>query len=361
MEQQTIRTFQSTFLTWYDQNRRVLPWRENPQPYYVWLSEIMLQQTQVQTVLPYFERFIQTFPDLASLAAAPDDVLMKCWEGLGYYARARNLKRAAQQIMTDYNGQFPQTATALLDIIGIGPYTAGAVASIAFNEVVPAVDGNAYRVFSRIFNDQTDISQSKASQHFRTLIQPLIPKDRPGDFNQAVMDLGASVCTTKEPLCLFCPLQAFCQSYAQGTMLDLPVKKKKIKKQKVQLVAVAVRNEAGAYLLQQRPKTGLLAGLSTFPLIDQADLPEDLDLTQGVLRYFKQHYNLALQQIQLAPVKPVTHIFTHLHWTLTLVTADLSESSDLAYFSGAFKQPAEFAKLALPTLQKKLWTRLSQA
>lgn len=359
MVPEMITEFQSVFLAWYDQNKRHLPWRENQQPYYVWLSEIMLQQTQVQTVIPYFQRFIATFPDLEALAQADDAVLMKCWEGLGYYSRARNLKKAAQQILTDYQGAFPKTAETLTEIIGIGPYTAGAIASIAFGQAVPAVDGNAYRVFSRLLADDTDISKSNARRHFQDQIQPFIPEKRPGDFNQAVMDLGSSICTTKDPACLLCPLATFCQATQQGTQLNYPVKTKKIKKKKVNLVALVIQDDQGAYLMQQRPKTGLLAGLVTFPLIDQQDLKEDIPLPQGIQLYFKQQYNLTLSTPQILAGKPVTHIFTHLHWTVQLVQAKLSEQADLDYFPGYFLAPADFKHQAFPTLQKKLWRKLT--
>lgn len=358
MDQTQIVALQTTFLDWYDQNKRTLPWRENQQPYYVWLSEIMLQQTQVQTVIPYFERFIATFPDLTHLAQADDAVLMKCWEGLGYYSRARNLKKAAQQILTDYHGVFPKTAKTLTELIGIGPYTAGAIASIAFNEAVPAVDGNAYRVFSRLLADATDISKSGALRHFQAQIQPFVPKDRPGDFNQAVMDLGSSLCTTKDPACLLCPLQDFCAANAAGTQLSYPVKTKKIKKKKVQLVALVIQDENGAYLVQQRPKTGLLAGLVTFPLVDLQALDETLSLAQGLQAYFDQQYALTLRHIQPLDVQPVTHIFTHLHWTVQLVAAQLPPAAVLDYFPGYFLAPTDFAHQAFPTVQKKLWQRL---
>ncbi|WP_416353246.1 A/G-specific adenine glycosylase [Agrilactobacillus fermenti] len=362
MNNNEIKALQSDFLNWYDQNKRPLPWRENQEPYYVWLSEIMLQQTQVQTVMPYFERFIQALPTLADLAQVPDDTLMKLWEGLGYYSRARNLKRAAQQIMTDYHGTFPQTAAELEQIIGIGPYTAGAIASIAFGEAVPAVDGNAYRVFSRLFDDTTDISKSSARQHFANEIAPLVPKERPGDFNQAVMDLGSSICTTKDPACLLCPLQPYCQAYAQGKQLERPVKTKKIKKKREQYLALVIHDEQGRVLLQERPAKGVLSGLYTYPLINEANLlseSQKVITSTQIAAFFKAQYELTLQQVQLLPVKPVTHIFTHLHWQLTLYTASIDANANLAYFPGRFFTTAAIAAQGLPTLQKKLQARFA--
>lgn len=359
MDDNEIPAFQRTFLTWYSQNKRDLPWRHHHDAYNVWLSEIMLQQTQVNTVIPYFLHFLETFPNLEALKNAQDDVLMKCWEGLGYYSRARNLKRGAQQLVNDYNGQFPQTVQGLTDIVGIGPYTAGAIASIAFNQPVPAVDGNAFRVFSRLFEDDTDISQTKARAHFETLIQPLIPEAAPGDFNQAVMDLGASFCTTKEPACLLCPIQKYCLAGQKGSAQQFPVKLKKIKKKKVQLAALVIQAANGAYLLQQRPKRGLLAGLYSFPLVDLADLPKDTDQDQALAAFFDSQYNLQITLPKAMNLKPVTHVFTHLHWTMTLMSAQVQDPQpDLAYFPGSFVLPQDFAAYPWPTLQKKLWKAL---
>ncbi|MCH4171780.1 MAG: A/G-specific adenine glycosylase [Lactobacillus sp.] len=359
MTPKDITAFQTTFLTWYDANKRDLPWRRNHDPYLVWLSEVMLQQTQVQTVLPYFQRFTQALPNLTALAAVDDAQLLKLWEGLGYYSRARNLKKAAQQLLADYDGHFPQTASELENIIGIGPYTAGAIASIAFEEVVPAVDGNAYRVFSRLLADDFDISQSKARAHFAQEIQPLLPKKRPGDFNQAVMDLGSSICTTKDPACLLCPIQAYCTSYQTGSQLDFPVKTKKIRQKKVQLIALVIQNDQGAYLLQQRPEQGLLGGLTTLPLValDDLDLAEQTK-PQAIQAYFAANYDLALTQVQDLKLKPVVHVFTHLHWTIHLFAAKLGDpQADVAYFPGYFVPKAQLGNQAQATLQKKLLKR----
>jgi A/G-specific adenine glycosylase len=186
----TIKDFQTTLLDWFDHEGRDLPWRHDHEPYHVWVSEIMLQQTQVQTVIPYYQRFMALFPTVADLAAAPESQLLKAWEGLGYYSRVRNMQRCAKQLLTDYDGQWPQTAAELTELIGIGPYTAGAIASIAFNEPVPAVDGNAYRVFSRLLKIDADIAKPQTRAVFERVISQIISQERPGDFNQAIMDLG---------------------------------------------------------------------------------------------------------------------------------------------------------------------------
>ncbi len=222
-----IHDFQETLLAWYDAEKRDLPWRHDQDPYHVWISEIMLQQTQVQTVIPYYERFMAKFPTVADLAAAPEPELLKAWEGLGYYSRARNLKKAAIQLVTDYEGVWPKTAAELQALTGIGPYTAGAIASIAFGEVVPAIDGNAFRVFSRLLKIDADIAKPQTRKIFEAAIQPIVSPTRPGDFNQAIMDLGSSYMTAKNPDSEHSPVKTFNQAYLDGVEDQYPVKTKK--------------------------------------------------------------------------------------------------------------------------------------
>ncbi len=225
--QDQINAFQTTLLTWYDQHKRDLPWRQDHDPYHVWVSEIMLQQTQVQTVIPYYLRFMKQFPTVQSLAEADETDLMKAWEGLGYYSRARNLQRAAKQVVNDYHGHWPETASELQDLSGIGPYTAGAIASIAFNQPVAAVDGNAFRVFARLLEIDDDVAKPQTRKIFETVINRLISKERPGDFNQAIMDLGASYMTATNFDSSNSPVKAFNQSYLDGIESKYPVKTKK--------------------------------------------------------------------------------------------------------------------------------------
>ncbi len=355
--------FQTAFMAWYDEHRRDLPWRQNQEPYRVWLSEIMLQQTQVQTVIPYYERFLATFPTVEDLAAAPEELLLKTWEGLGYYSRARNLQKAAKQVVDDYQGKWPQTFAELEKLAGIGPYTAGAIASICFGEVVPAIDGNAFRVFSRLLKIDADIANPKNRSIFYDAILPLIPKDRPGDFNQAVMDFGSQVCTAKNPTVGDTELAPFFRSYQDGTLLDYPVKTKKAKPKPVALFAVVIESEKG-FLFQKRPSTGLLANLTTYPLVMAEDLqdgeselltPEE-QMTR-IEAYFKEAYGLTLAHLKPVPVKPVTHVFTHLKWTITLLSATIAKDSDLAFFPGEWYSKAALAEIAMPTVQKKMAQR----
>ena len=225
--EETIENFRRTLLDWYDrEGRATLPWRVDHDPYRVMVSEIMLQQTQVDTVLPYYERFMQALPTVQDLARAPEAQVLKLWEGLGYYSRARNLQKAARFVVDDLHGHWPESADDLQALPGVGPYTAAAIASISFGEVVPAVDGNAYRVFSRLLKIDADIAQPKSRKIFYDAILPIVDPDRPGDFNQAIMDLGSSYMTAKNPNSADSPVRAFNAAYRDGVEMTYPVKTK---------------------------------------------------------------------------------------------------------------------------------------
>lgn len=358
----TIKDFQTTLLTWYDQEGRNLPWRKDHQPYHVWVSEIMLQQTQVQTVIPYYQRFMDWFPTVAELAAAPEERLLKAWEGLGYYSRVRNMQRCARQLLTDYDGQWPRTAAGLLELTGIGPYTAGAIASIAFNEAVPAVDGNAYRVFSRLLKIDDDVAKPKTRQVFEQAIGRIISKDRPGDFNQAIMDLGSSYMTARQPDSEHSPVKRFNQAYLDGVELDYPVKTKKPRPQPVAYVAVMAQM-GNRWLMTQRPSQGMLANLWTVPLIPTAelDLADDAptsDLLKAIEDRFKRDYQLSVHCTELN-LKSVTHTFTHQKWTITLIAAEVL-AGDLAYFAGRAVTDDQLEQLPMPKVQQKVWDRYHQ-
>ena len=252
-------------LVWYDRNRRILPWREEPTPYRVWVSEIMLQQTRVEAVKPYFERFMNALPDITALAAAPEEELLKLWEGLGYYNRVRNLKQAAEQIQADYEGQMPDSYEELLRLKGIGSYTAGAIASIAYGRAVPAVDGNVLRVISRIRQDSRPITDPKVKTAVEKDLAGVIPVDRPGDFNQAMMELGACVCLPNgAPLCERCPLAKLCMAHQTGRETDYPVKQEKKPRQIEDRTILVIRDE-NKTAIRKRPGRGLLAGMYEFP------------------------------------------------------------------------------------------------
>ncbi|MBK9124198.1 MAG: A/G-specific adenine glycosylase [Chloroflexi bacterium] len=260
-----LESIAGLLLAWYDRAAAPLPWRTDPTPYRVWLSEIMLQQTQVDTVIPYFERFLASYPSVTDLAAAPLADVLKLWEGLGYYARARNLHRAAQQVANDLGGVFPDTVEGLLELPGIGKYTAGAIASIAFGRRAPLVDGNVIRVFARLMDFDGDVTTSTAQSKMWHWTEACLPHDRPGDFNQALMELGRTICTPKSPRCPDCPLRSTCLAAERGTQAIRPVKKKPAPRPHYHVAAGVIRRADGRLLIAQRPLDGLLGGLWEFP------------------------------------------------------------------------------------------------
>lgn len=287
-------------LAWYDANARILPWREEPTPYRVWVSEIMLQQTRVEAVKPYFERFVAALPDEKALAYATEDELRKLWEGLGYYRRVSNMKKAAIQCMERFDGQLPSTYEELLTLSGIGAYSAGAIASIAFKQQVPAVDGNVLRVFSRILLCEDDILKESTKKKFQELLMSYIPQERPDAFNQAIMEIGALICIPNgAPKCDECPLRKHCIAHNKGVAETLPVKKAK-KKRTIEGKFIDVVVCDGEVLLQKRKEDGLLAGLYEFKTFD---LPEQEALFLS---------DLEIETI--VKLKDSKHIFTHKEW-----------------------------------------------
>jgi len=254
----------SKILNWYKFNQRPLPWRESKNPYHIWISEIILQQTRVAQGTSYYLNFILRFSNVNELAQAQIDDVMQHWKGLGYYSRAINLHKAAEQIVHDFNGKFPTTSKELVKLSGIGPYTAAAIASICFGEEIAAIDGNYYRVFSRIFADDFDISSPKAYKYFKELTQDLVDENHPGDFNQAVMDLGATICTPKNPQCSICPIQAECLAFQTGKVNEFPVKIKRTKVLQFSLKYYLVKN-GNQFLIRRRNKDSIWKMLYEFP------------------------------------------------------------------------------------------------
>lgn len=242
-----------------------MPWRGSRDPYRIWLSEVMLQQTRVAAVESYYARFLKRFPTVEALADAPIDDVLKVWEGLGYYARARNLHRLAQQVVDEFAGQFPASAEAWLQLPGIGRYTAAAIASIAFDQIVAVLDGNVIRVLSRLIDLPDEVGQPHIEKQLWELAEQLLPTRRPGDYNQALMDLGRTVCTPRNPNCHHCPVQAFCLAFANNTQALRPVKKQKAPLPNVRAAAAVIRDAQGRVLLVQRPAEGLLGGLWSLP------------------------------------------------------------------------------------------------
>lgn len=327
-------------LAWYDDVARVLPWRAPPgdarmDPYRVWLSEIMLQQTVVATVKPYFALFTEKWPDVAALAAAPREDVLAAWAGLGYYARARNLHKCAEVVVRDHGGQFPDTEAGLLTLPGVGPYTAGAIAAIAFNRPAAAIDGNVERVMTRLFAIETPLPAAKPA--IRTAVETLIPEGRPGDFAQAVMDLGATVCVPKTPRCLMCPWRGECAGRVAGIAADLPKKVPKRPKPVRRSVVYAHFADTGEVLVETRPDKGLLGGMIGLPGPEWTKAPPDARTIAAA----------APGDADWRDAGPrAAHVFTHFSLDLQVLVA---AGKPLA---GRYMNVSE-ARAAVPTVMRK--------
>lgn len=328
-------------LAWYDRHARTLPWRGIHDPYRTWVSETMLQQTRVETVIGYYARFLQRFPTVAELAAAPEDDVLKMWEGLGYYSRARNLHKGAKQVVTEYGGVIPSSVEELRKISGIGPYTAGAIASIAFDQPVPAVDGNVIRVVSRLRGIRENVGVPSVRRALEGEAAALVPADRPGDFNQAVMDLGATICTPGTPSCEKCPLQAECDAYAAGDAEDLPVLPRK-NPPKVLDYTICLIFSGDRVLMRQRTEA-MLRGLWVFPMIEGKTTLRQLP--SAVRKLTK----LAVSGVVSAG--EAKHVFTHQVWQMQLYTMSVPEDAQ-APAGYRFVPVEEMGDLAIPTAVK---------
>lgn len=318
-------------LQWYDRSARVLPWRENPTPYRVWVSEIMLQQTRVEAVKPYYERFLAELPTIEALANAPEEQILKLWEGLGYYNRVRNLQKGAQQVMELYGGELPASFEEIRKLAGIGDYTAGAISSIAFGIAKPAVDGNVLRVTSRLTASYEDIQSPAVKKRVEQEITELIPMDRAGDFNQSLMELGATVCLPNgAPLCEQCPLQSICEAHRLHVETELPVKAAK-KPRKIETRTMFVLHCQNRLALSRRPKRGLLAGLWELPAADG-------DLTQE--QALAQLQAWGLSPVRIEPLPESKHIFTHVEWRMSAWQVWVTEPCELF----AWAEPDELAQ-----------------
>lgn len=300
-------------LKWYDANARTLPWRSNTEPYGVWVSEIMLQQTQVDTVIPYYLRFMRAFPDITSLAEADEEKLLKLWEGLGYYARVRNMQKTAQLIKKNFSGKFPDNYADILPLPGIGPYTAGAIASICFGERKPAVDGNVLRVVARLTAYEAEASSSETKHAFTQMLSEIYPHTRCGDFTQSLMELGAVVCIANGmPKCTQCPLMFMCGAYANDKQMLLPIKKQKMPRKKETKTVFLLRH-GDMIAVKKRGGETLLRGLWEFPNAC-GDLPETA--AARVLA----HWGVSATAIKKSMHKK--HLFTHIEWEMSSYIVD---------------------------------------
>ena len=346
MEQKEIfERLPDALIPWYHQVKRQLPWRETKEPYHIWLSEIMLQQTRVEAVKGYYSRFLEKVPNIQELANADDDLLHKLWEGLGYYSRVRNLKKAAQVIVSEHNGIFPDTYEAALSLPGIGDYTAGAVCSIAFNKPTPAVDGNVLRVISRLTNDTTPIDLPAYKKQVRAHLAAIYPENA-GDFTQALMELGATLCgPNRKPECTLCPCKDFCKGRETGTAEALPVKLPK-KGRKEEDLTVFILRCGDTYAVEKRPDRGLLAGLWQFP-----NIPSKLD-TEAALKAVEK---LGSRPKDIYRQVDKIHIFTHIQWNMRGIYLEVSEQNSQYRWLTADQIDAE---AALPTAFRQFWVEI---
>ena len=318
-----------TLLSWYDANKRDLPWRKTKDPYRIWVSEIMSQQTRIEAMKPYYENWMEQFPTKEALAAADEDTVVKAWQGLGYYSRARNLRLGVREVMTKYGGEMPRTRKEVESLKGVGAYTAGAILSLAFNQREAAIDGNVLRVYARLYAVREDIMRTAGKKAIAALVEETLPYDRPGDFNQSLMDFGSSICIPKAPRCEGCPLRRWCQADALGIAAELPVR---IVKKSVPIISVVtglIRNEKGEYLLHRRPATGLLHSMWEFPNVevprnvtmqDKKDLP--LVGVEPLADEWRNKFKNASITWQSEAVTTLRHVFSHRCWDMEAYTAE---------------------------------------
>ncbi|RJS61602.1 A/G-specific adenine glycosylase [Bacillus sp. PK3_68] len=355
IEKVNVRQFQQDLLHWYKEEKRDLPWRKDQDPYKVWVSEIMLQQTRVDTVIPYFENFIKQFPTIEALAKADEDQVLKAWEGLGYYSRVRNLQAAVREVHEQYGGKVPDTKEKISSLKGVGPYTSGAILSIAYGVPEPAVDGNVMRVLSRILSIWEDIAKASSRKIFEEAIRQLISREDPSSFNQALMELGALICTPSSPSCLLCPVREHCCAFQEGTIHELPVKTKKKTMRHVHLAAAVVKTEKDEVIIQKRPSEGLLANLWEFPNTELSGMGSpkvELEL------FLRQVYGLEVQ-LDSEPFAKIQHVFSHLTWDIDVYGGTVS-IADLKRENSRLVKAEEVEKYAFSVSHQKIWKKARQ-
>ncbi|WP_107943666.1 A/G-specific adenine glycosylase [Metasolibacillus fluoroglycofenilyticus] len=332
--------FRHALVEWFNKEKRDLPWRQTTEPYHIWVSEVMLQQTRVDTVIPYYNRFIERFPTAETLAYAPEQELLKMWEGLGYYSRARNLQAGVREVVETYNSVVPDNRADISKLKGVGPYTAGAILSIAYGKPEHAVDGNVMRVLSRVLHIKEDIALQKTRKVFEEAVDFLIDPENASSFNQGLMELGALICTPTSPKCLLCPVREYCIAFEAGDAAELPVKTKKVKTKELNYDVIVIENNEGSYLLERRPEKGLLADMWQFPMLERGK--ENITEKYGV--------EIGEQK----PILQFKHVFSHLTWHIdsyyTVATAILSENRE--WFT-----KEQIANLPMPVPMLKIWSK----
>jgi A/G-specific adenine glycosylase len=357
LEKMDIQGFRQDLIGWFNEEKRDLPWRNDQDPYKIWVSEIMLQQTRVDTVIPYFNRFIEQFPTIEALSIAEEEKILKAWEGLGYYSRARNLHTAVKEVQEKYGGQVPADPKEISSLKGVGPYTAGAILSIAYGIPEPAVDGNVMRVLSRILLISDDIAKPATRKIFERAVRQLISHENPSYFNQALMELGAIVCTPTSPSCLLCPVREHCMAFHEGVQDELPVKTKNKKKRDVHLAAVVLRDPLDRTLIHKRSEKGLLANLWEFPNIE-IHLPFKT-VKEQLRETLKNEYGAEIELGEM--VEKIEHVFSHLIWNIDVYEGRLvslkEEKVDLKIVSNeeieVFPFPVSHQKMIKTFLKKE--------
>lgn len=339
--------FKKELIDWYDREKRDLPWRHTKDPYKIWVSEVMLQQTRVDTVIPYYKRFLEVFPTAEQFAYAEEEKILKMWEGLGYYSRVRNLQAGVREVVEKYGGVVPKTRDEIIQLKGVGPYTAGAVLSIAYGVPEHAVDGNVMRVLSRVLNIHEDIALPKTKKVFEEAVMMLIDEENPSSFNQGLMELGATVCTPTSPKCLLCPVRDYCIAFHEGEPEKLPVKTKKVKMKHLYLKVFAARDAKGRLLMEKRPENQLLANMWQFPLIEEKELVPALEK-------FSEQYGIVNAR-EIVPVANFKHVFSHLTWHIDAYSVECDNENDAQFYS-----KEQIAELPLPVPMQKIVASLDE-
>lgn len=346
------RRLQSDLVSWFEREKRDLPWRRSKDPYNIWVSEIMLQQTKVDTVIPYYERFLEKFPTMESFASADDESVLKIWEGLGYYSRVRNLHSAIKEVVENYNSQVPDTREEISKLRGIGPYTAGAILSIAYGKPEHAVDGNVMRVLSRILRIEQDIAKPATRKTFEQAVSELIDHDNPSSFNQGLMELGALVCTPTSPSCLLCPVREHCLAFEAGVEKELPIKTRKKSTKHVDLVAAVLKTEDEKFLIRKRPSKGLLADLWEFPNVESLGSFGQMRTT--IKEYIQNELHIS-SDIETGAFTKVDHVFSHLTWSINVFAGEFQLPNDNNKENCRVVTREELEQYAFPVSHQTIW------
>ena len=341
-----VDEFRHTLVEWFEREKRDLPWRHTKDPYKIWVSEVMLQQTRVDTVIPYYNRFMESFPTLELLAEAPQEYVLKHWEGLGYYSRARNLQAGVREVLEHYGGTVPDNRHEISKLKGVGPYTAGAILSIAYGKPEHAVDGNVMRVLSRVLEIHENIALPKTKKIFEAAVEELIDPEHASSFNQGLMELGALICTPTSPKCLLCPVRDYCLAFNTGEPEKLPVKSKKVKTKNLNYDVFICEDSEGRLLMEQRPDEGLLANMWQFPMIIHEE-----KINKSTTALLEENYDIQINSKQ--ELMELKHVFSHLTWQLTCYIIQCDQSK-----KGQWLTREQIELLPMPVPMLKIWDKI---